>query len=308
MGGILNKDIRFRKSEESIKILRKKASVGFSPSALNSYISCKLKFYFRYVLKLEKENEIEVSVESNTFGSIIHDTLEEIYLPFKGKLIDANQLKNSLKNLDTILLKYFIKHYKTKNFKQGKNLLIWEVSKKYIKNFIANEIRALKGKQRMILGLEETLNTKIKTSLYEVSLNGIVDRIDSDDDGQTIRIVDYKTGKVDIKDLKVDNLNLLVSDTKYAKAFQLMFYKYLYLNSPNKASQGNVKTGIISIRNLSTGFMEFNLKEEPENIIDEFEKILQSLLDEILDLETGFSQTNDSDVCKFCDYKNICNR
>ena len=306
--GILNKDIKFSKSEESLKILRKKASVGFSPSALNSYISCKLKFYFRYVLKLEKEKEIETSVESHTFGNIIHDTLEELYTPFKGKLIDPKQLSDSLKNLDPILLKYFIKNYNTKNFRHGKNLLIWEVSKKYIKNFITNEVRALKGKQRMILGLEENLKMKIKTRLNEVLLNGVIDRIDTDDGGRTIRIVDYKTGKVELKDLKVDNLNLLISDTKYAKAFQLMFYKYLYLKSLNKTNQNNVKTGIISIRNLSAGFLEFSIKEESENIIDEFEKILQSLLDEILDLETSFTQTNDSDICKYCDYKNICNR
>lgn len=305
---IESKEINISKSDETLNTLRKKASIGFSPSALNSYISCKLKFYFRYVLKLEKENEIEASVESNTFGSIIHDTLEEIYLPFKDQLINTKQLSQSLKNLDNLLLKYFIKHYKTKNFKQGKNLLIWEVSKKYIKNFILSEIKELEGKTRTILGLEEKIKLKIRTNTNEVSLNGIIDRIDSDDGGRSIRIVDYKTGKVIAGDLKPKNLNLLLTDTKYAKAFQLIFYKYLYLVSLNKTQSDDIKTGIISIRNLNAGFLEFSLKDETENIIEEFEIILKSLIDEIFDPEINFTQTEDIDICNYCDYKNICNR
>lgn len=306
--GIVNKEIRVNKTDDSLKVLRKKAISGFSPSALNTYISCKLKFYFRYVLNLKKENEIEASVESHTFGKIIHDTLEELYSPFKGKLIDVKQLSLSLKNIDTILLKYFVEHYKTKNFRHGKNLLIWEVSKKYIKNFISYEIRELEGKQRKILGLEDEMKLQIKTQKNDVFLKGIIDRIDSDVNGTNIRIVDYKTGKVDARDLKPGNLDVLITETKYAKAFQVIFYKYLYLKSLNIKDEDDIQTGIISIRNLTTGFLEFKLKEETENLLEEFEDLLQTLIDEIFDPEVDFTQTEDTDECKYCDFKNICNR
>ena len=304
---ISNKEIIVNKNEASLEALRKQAKSGFSPSALNNYNSCKLKFYFQYILKLKREKEIEASVESSTFGSIIHDTLEEIYSPFEGSLIDTELLKKNLTNLDSVLSKYFIKHYKTKNIKQGKNLLIWEVSKKYVLNFISSEINELKYKKRKIVGLEEEIKIQLETTSNVVLLKGIIDRIDSNIEGEDIRIIDYKTGKVEAKDLKPQELGLLLSDKKYSKAFQIMFYKYLYIKSL-KTNTDNIRSGIISLRNLSAGFLEFGLKEETTNIIEEFESIIRLLIDEIFDPEISFTQTDDTDVCKYCDFKNICNR
>jgi NDP-sugar pyrophosphorylase family protein/CRISPR/Cas system-associated exonuclease Cas4 (RecB family) len=307
-GGESNKEIKISKNQKSIEIIRKKAINGFSPSLLNTYVSCKLKFYFQYVLKLERENEIEASVESHTFGSIIHDTLEELYSPFIGKNIDKEILKKSLVKLDDLLTKYFVKHFKTQNFKQGRNLLIWEVSKKYIKNFVFSELNELKEKQRTIIGLEEKIKLKISNRKDEVFLNGIIDRIDSDNEGRTIRIVDYKTGNVLANQLKLNEMDLLLSDNKYSKAFQVLFYKYLYLKSFKGREEESITTGIISIRNLSSGFLEFILNNEHENTMEEFEEILNSLIDEIFDAEVDFCQTSDNKVCSYCDFKNICNR
>ncbi len=300
-------EIKVEKNGESIEILRKKAISGFSPSALNTYLSCKLKFYFQYILKLNKENEIEVSVESNTFGKIIHDTLEELYLPFKGKVIDADLLRKSIKDIDIILSKYFSKHYKTKNIKRGKNLLIWEVSKKYIQNFIHSEISELKKKQRKIKDLEQLIEIQLETSSMKVQLKGIIDRVDSDLEGENIRIIDYKTGKVVAKDLILNDIDDFSDNKKYSKAFQIIFYKYLYVKSLNIEAD-SIEAGIISLRNLSAGFLNFDIKSGTENIIEDFEDLLKSIIDEIFDLKTNFSQTSDTDVCKYCDYKNICNR
>ena len=299
------KPIRIEKNKEILKVLTEKAKSGFSPSALNTYISCKLKFYFQYVLKLNKEKEIEASVESNTFGSIVHDTLEEIYSPFKGKLIDTKILKSKLSNLDSLLSKYFLKHYKTKNISQGKNLLIWEVSKKYVQNFVHSEIAELKDKQRKIRNLEQNISLEINTGTSQVLLKGIIDRIDSDAFDKSIRIIDYKTGKVEAKDLKPKDINLLATDNKYSKAFQVLFYKYLYLDTL-ELDGNEIETGIISLRNLSAGFLKIQLKTE--NLMEEFEGLLFSIIDEIFDSECDFEQTDNADACTYCDYKNICNR
>ncbi len=305
--GIANKEIIIKNNEDSLKALREKAKSGFSPSALNSYIMCKLKFYFQYILKLIKEDEIEASVESNTFGLIIHDTLEELYSPYKGKLIDAEQLKQSINKTDVILKKYFIEHYKTKNINQGKNLLFWEVSKKYIRNFILAELKDLKVKQRKIISLEDKIKIQFNTSKNDVFLSGTIDRIDSDSNGENIRVVDYKTGKVEAKDLKPADLSILLTDIKYSKSFQVLFYKFIYLKSLG-INGDDIRTGIISLRNLSNGFLEFGLKEDNENTFEEFGEILQSLIDEIFNPQTTFTQTDNTDACKYCDYKNICNR
>ena len=306
--GIGTKAITIKKTNKAIKILAEKAESGFSPSLLNTYLACKLKFYFQYILKLEKENEIEISVESHTFGSIIHDSLEELYSPFVGKTIDREKLGKNINNLDTILTKFFLKHYKTINFKHGKNLLIWEVSKKYIENFIKSELSDFKNKQRYLVSVEEKIKIEFNTDNHKVFLKGIIDRVDSDLHGQITRIIDYKTGMVNAYELKSEGFDELIHNKKYAKAFQVLFYKYIYLKSLNKKDDDKLKTGIISLRNLSAGFMEFGLKKQESYGIDEFELLLKSLIDEIFDLRIDFNQTEDTDVCKYCDFTNICNK
>jgi CRISPR/Cas system-associated exonuclease Cas4 (RecB family) len=43
-------------------------------------------------------------------------------------------------------------------------------------------------------------------------------------------------------------------------------------------------------------------------IIDEFEQNLIGLLNDLLDKEVPFKQTEDTDRCKYCDFKTICGR
>jgi hypothetical protein len=136
-------------------------------------------------------------------------------------------------------------------------------------------------------------------------LNGIIDRIDSDAHDKSIRIIDYKTGKTAANDLKPKDINLLATDSKFSKAFQVLFYKYLYLNSL-KINNSETETGIISLRNLSAGFLGF--KFETDELMEEFEVLLFSIIDEIFDMGCGFEQTDDTNACTYCDYKNICNR
>ncbi|MEL6483559.1 MAG: PD-(D/E)XK nuclease family protein, partial [Bacteroidota bacterium] len=70
--------------------LKQIALSGFSPSSLSVYIQNPWEFYQRYVLQL---NEPEVSQETmapNLFGTIVHDILYAIYLPFLGKTLDLS--------------------------------------------------------------------------------------------------------------------------------------------------------------------------------------------------------------------------
>ncbi len=299
-------EISINKTDSIIEKLEQKSISGYSPSALNSYISCSLKFYFQYILKIRKEKEIETSIESNTFGSIIHDSLEEIYHDFVGKEIKAEELKNKLKDIDAVLIKYFEKHYNAKNIRFGQNLLIWEVSKQYIRNFIKFDIRRLKAQRIEIIGLEEKAEHSLKTAKRVIKLYGIIDRIEKPLDGNTLRIVDYKTGKVEPGSLKPGTAGDLFGNSMYSKAFQLVFYKFLYEN--NHKTELAVETGIISLRNLSNSFMRFGIKGLNDDISPYFVNSLNELFDEIYNPDIRFSQTEDERNCEYCDFKDICNR
>jgi NDP-sugar pyrophosphorylase family protein/CRISPR/Cas system-associated exonuclease Cas4 (RecB family) len=298
--------ITINKTKEILEKLEKKAGSGFSASALNSYISCSLRFYFQYILKISKEKEIETSVESNTFGSIIHDSLEEIYKDFCGREIKTDELKGKLKNIDAILIKYFEKHYNTKNIQFGQNLVIWEVSKQYVGNFIKSEIQRLKTQKIEIIGLEEKVEYILKTAKRNIKLYGIIDRIEKSIDSKLVRIIDYKTGKVEPGSLKPETPADLIGKTKFSKAFQVVFYKFLYENIHK--SDMAIETGIISLRNLSNSFIRFVIKDLDDDISVHFVNSLNELFDEIYDPDISFSQTEDEKNCEYCDFKDICNR
>ncbi|NOY50696.1 MAG: NTP transferase domain-containing protein [Chlorobi bacterium] len=299
-------EISINKTDSIIEKLEQKSVSGYSPSALNSYISCSLKFYFQYILKIRKEKEIESSVESNTFGSIIHDSLEEFYRDFIGKEIKAEVLKTKLKDLDAVLIKFFEKHYNTKNIRFGQNLLTWEVSKQYIRNFIKSEIQRLKAQRIEIIGLEEKAEYILKTAKRDIKLYGIIDRIEKPVGGNILRIVDYKTGKVEPGSLQPGATADLIGKTKFSKAFQLVFYKFLYEN--NHYTDLAVEAGIISLRNLSNSFMRFGIKGLDKDTSLYFVDLLNELFDEIYNPDISFSQTEDENNCEYCDFKDICNR
>jgi hypothetical protein len=64
--------------------LRRIATVGFSPSALTSYIRNPIQFISED-LRIREVEEVEENIALNTLGTIIHETL--LYEPFIGKFI-----------------------------------------------------------------------------------------------------------------------------------------------------------------------------------------------------------------------------
>ena len=296
------------KTPEIIETIRQRAAHGFSPSALNTYIQCPLQYYFSKILGLKSPESIDGSIEANTFGSIIHEVLQHIYTPFLNKEIAPEALKFSLQKVDDLLMRSFKKHLNNADFSTGKNLLTFEVAKKYVKDFVLADTGRLKYKPHHLLGLEMKLRASLKVEDKEVFLNGTIDRIDKESGSDTVLLADYKTGKVEKKDVKLDDWGTLITDHKKSRAFQLLFYTYLYLR--NDAGTQEITPGIFSFRNSSDGFIAATLPDEMgfKELVPAFEEILSRLIGEIFDPETPFTQTENEDACKWCDHQSICNR
>ncbi len=296
------------KTDEILKEIDKRAKRGLSPSALNTYIQCSLQYYFSRILYLKPSESIDESIESSTFGTIIHEVLEQIYTPFIGGLIDPNSLKLRLKKSEDLLIHSFNKHLNNADFNTGKNLLSFEVAKKYIKEFISSDVKQLQRNPQFLIGLEQKLATTLNVDNKEILLKGTIDRIGKDNQLGAILLADYKTGKVEKKDLKFEDWESLATDKKYSKAFQLLFYTYLY--QKNNPSTQQIIPGIYSMRAISSGFITTTLPEgtDDNDLISEFEKVLSDVIEDIFNPELPFIQTDDLDTCKWCDYKGICNR
>ncbi len=284
------------------------ASGGISPSALSAYIRCPLQFYFKYVIKPKLPDQLETSIESNTFGSVVHASLEKLYTPFVGTLIDPVKLLKGLVKLDDILQNSFQEIYGTHDLSYGKNLLTVRVAKEYVRRFVRNEAEQLKKNPLELMGLELRLQTPFVLNGKDVKIKGFIDRIDKEVKTGILRIVDYKTGSVAGGELKVKDWPALITDVKYAKALQVLLYQWLY--QKEKGLKEGVSSGLISLRSSSGSFMPVSFDQQFGN--DRFESaigdLLSELLSEIFDEQKPFRQTKDIKVCAFCDFKQLCMR
>jgi ATP-dependent helicase/nuclease subunit B len=293
--------------------LKNRSEFGFSPSLLNKYRNCSLEFYFHAIAGLKEADEVEETIGADTLGNVIHEVLEMFYTPFVGKNIAVANIKEMKKNVETTTVSVFEKTYSKNEISYGKNLLTLKVALKFINNFLDSEIETISksdklGQPIMIKALEAELEMNIEIDSNNIKIKGKSDRIDSL--GSMTRIVDYKTGLADNKELKFENWDDIRTDATLAKSFQLLTYAWLY-QKMNPAITENIVSGIITFRELSAGLktVKVNCSEALNTeVLNEFEKQLQILLKEIFNKEVPFAQTAEVDNCEYCAFKGICNR
>lgn len=286
------------KSESVMSRLREIAAKGFSPSALTSYIRNPIQFYYQKILRISEVEEVEENIALNTLGTIIHGTLEALYLPLIGKFISVEDIRNCIKLIDEEVLKQFKLVYKEGEIKKGRNLLAFEVAKRNVFNFLRLELLDIEnGDAIKIIALEKTYDRElVHPSLpFPILIKGNVDRIEYRNG--KIRIIDYKTGKVEARDVTLKQWKKLTSDIKNDKIIQVLAYAFMY--APHLEAQ-EMEVGIISFKNLKAGFMPFNFKMDKEEISIVNEQIsgnyieeLVLLLHEILDVTIPFEEKID---------------
>ena len=283
------------KSESVMDRLKEISEEGFSPTTLTSYIRNPIQFYFQKILRIREVEEVEENIALNTLGTIIHETLKALYEPFIGKFISETDISNCFKQINSEVLKQFKVVYKEGEIKKGRNLLAFEVAKRNVFNFLKVELECVKnGDAIKILALEEKyMETLIHPDLpFPVKIGGSVDRIE--ERNGIIRIIDYKTGKVDKGDVVLTTWSGLTEDIGNDKIIQVLAYAFMYekfaLDQPMEA-------GIISFKNLKSGFMPFTFKQgkeinttiSKETLKDYLEQIV-ILLREILDENIAFEE------------------
>jgi CRISPR/Cas system-associated exonuclease Cas4 (RecB family) len=311
------KEIKIYKTPDILAKLKEKASKGFSPSKLNIYRQCSLRYYFHQIAGIDEQESVQETIEANTLGTVVHEVLKHLYLPFKNKNISDADIKLMLPHVEKTTISNFKLNYAQGDLEYGKNLLIVKVAVLFIENFLKTEIKFLaelakENKQLFIKNLEEQFESAIlietKEESFNVNLKGWFDRVDELND--QIRVIDYKTGFVKSSDLGLSHIEELLEKTDKDKSFQLLFYAYLFLKS-NPAYQKEVIPGIITFRALSEGLLTVKLKKGDLNnneIIIQFESVLKQIFFEIFDSEIPFTQTENIKNCEYCPFTNVCSR
>jgi hypothetical protein len=283
------------KSESVMLRLKEIAEKGFSPSALTSYIRNPIDFYFQKILRISEVEEVEENIALNTLGTIIHETLEALYTPFIGKFLSVSDILLCFQLLDDEVLKQFKLVYKEGEIKKGRNLLAFEVAKRNVSNFLKVELESIKdGEAIKILHLEKGCERILEhPSLpFPIKVAGKVDRIE--ERNGIIRIIDYKTGKVEKPNVTLKSWNGLTEEIKNDKIIQVLAYAFMY---ENEANGKPIEAGIISFKNLKSGFLPFSFKEGKEEkttidttILNDYVEQMVLLLDEILDETKPFEE------------------
>lgn len=282
------------KSPAVMERLKKIAEEGFSPSALTSYIRNPIQFYFQKILRIREVEEVEENIALNTLGTIIHETLKALYEPFIGKFISESDIDTCFKLIDDEVLKQFKIVYKEGEIKKGRNLLAFEVAKRNVFNFLKVELECIKaGDAIKIIALEQTFGRTLNHPdlPYPVLIKGNVDRIE--ERNGIIRIIDYKTGKVEKTSVNLKTWNGLTQELKNDKIIQVLAYAFMYEQQANGKS---IEAGIISFKNLKSGFLPFQFKEDKDvqqiindeimsNYLEQIVLLLKEILDETIAFE-----------------------
>ena len=284
---------------------------GVSASSLIKYISCSLSFYYHYIAKITPKKEIEEFAESSTVGNVIHKFLEECYpTGFLNEKILLDIQKTTLNKIKLL----FQESLSNNSFSSGKNYLSLKVVQRLIFSFLSLEIKMLKeylknNRKVKILSHELEINYRLSFSGVNINLCGFIDRVDIV--GNDLRIIDYKTGKVDVADLTFENIDELFVNPKKSKAFQLLMYVYLYVKKNPKSVNSKISAGIFSFKNLKSGLLCLSVKHKNKinkltitnDIINTFEEKLKSLLLRIMNED--FVETDDKKSYEWLDYSSI---
>lgn len=314
-----------------------------TPSALNTYLDCSLRFYFQYLAQLKAPSPPQQATHAMVFGNLLHEVMERLYTPLmnekQGQLLQSQDLAALQKRVafvvkDTFASTLYLGQHHLAGL-QGGNAIAQAVMIRLVSRILVLDQEhtpfvfiGLEMGRQASLHLDFELNPVMR-----VRLKGIIDRVDWK--AGVFRVLDYKTG---LDEKKIKNVPSLFDRgiTRRSKAaFQTLFYAWLFQKqglfhvtsasflpvSQASASEGtSVMPGLFNTRQLFDDHFDprFFLQQPGsrtyipiENITayqDEWEQGLRQTLTELLDPAVPFSQTPNEARCVSCPYKGICER
>ncbi len=289
------------KTNKIIEILN---GFTFSSSALDTYLQCQIRFFYRYILHLKEKEEIGDDIDSREIGLFIHEALSNFYRPFIGRKIEYQ-------DLDTKRMEILVDDLFAKKFGEapaGALFLSKRQIKKQLNIMLTNYQKRILDKGDIIV---KSIEDDIDVEAFQVKFSGRIDRIEQR--GDHLYILDYKTGvmpsKPDINFKKFD-INERASWSDAITSVQLPVYLLMY----------NIKTGI-PIEQIIPAYLylgENNLGIESEykffedgneraEVFNKIKELIEKLICEIRNPGSDFIPPDDlNKTCKTCPFITLC--
>ena len=313
----------------------------FSASSLQTYIACPLKFYFQHLMKVREDCPLTDQLEPYELGTVIHalykSALDEIaeksdsacfeqilqkhietsdhdicseITKLKGReSLTQSDLEQGHWLINRQIIRETVRNYLEKAKKELQNMLPWRI--------YANELRVDIPKF--------PVKSPDGQRDWSVKMTGSLDRVQHC--GRDVKILDYKTGKVEAANLKVTikkedagnkevmrmAIDKIFTDSKYDKLFQLAVYALMYDYWATE-KPASVQVGIVSTREINMNHPDYVLDGTLFGDADILthkallSERLNLLFCEIYDENSAFTQTDDEDKCRMCDFLHICGR
>jgi hypothetical protein len=311
---------------------KRNKTTRLTPTALNAYLDCQLRFYFRHVADLVESSEVMEEVDASVFGNLLHKAMELLYQALverkKSSIVEAKDFEWLQTEVAKTISDAFKDHYNidiadSKPFHyEGRNVVVRAIIEKLVtkvleldKAYAPFEILGLEANAKE--GYKVDLDVCINGVPEKVGLKGTIDRIDFK--RGLVRVLDYKTGKDTARFESIHSLFDREDKNRNKAAMQTLFYGMLYLGKVQH-SLNEVTVGLISTREIFNPNAGFQLKMRNEAInsyeivgdinplIPDFKVELTNLMEEIFDTEHSFTQTHDLKKCSICAYNGICHR
>jgi hypothetical protein len=312
--------ITIEKRADVLERLTKYLSKELTPSTLNSYIECRLKFYFRHLIGIKEVDEVEEAADARVFGNIFHDVLQAFYAEIKvvngARKVEKVYFSNLDRRLEELIELAFSKQFNHKEGKrveyEGHQLIVKEMVKKMVERVL--QLDKSYAPFEIVMLEEGDFKTQL-TILQQgkeisISIGGKIDRVDVKDN--LVRIIDYKTGR---DENAFDSIVSLFdrSEKRNKAVFQAMLYGWVYWKEKALAYQ-QLQPGLINRREIFKSSYKYGLVRGKELLADvspilpEFENHLVQLVTELFDPTQPFDQTKVLKNCEYCSYNAICGR
>ena len=301
----VQKEQEIVKTPSVIDLLTKASKKGFTASSINTYLFCQKKFFYRYVQGIhEPEQEQDITASDATIGTVLHEVMQTLYAPYKNKTVTEPDIQTLLDSLTE---------------EQWIQLPINDIQNDYlalyvVKNYVRNILEYDKRQTPFIyLDGEQKVQGRLQIpSLGTIPFYGYIDRMDKK--GNTLRVIDYKTGKANIEYRDMEHV--LNRTENQDKALQTLLYCWLLKQQkPQLLHDGShLAPHIYPARAMSNpDEVDTQIHKKGEIVFSfdatiemEFIEGLKTLLQEIYNPDIPFTPTEKVQRCQSCAFFSLC--